>query len=230
MRALFANPILRASTRIFANSDDNLGKPKITPMNQLPDAEAHRHADHPINPLFIRRWSPRAMSGEPLSESELLTIFEAARWAPSTYNEQEWRFLYARRDTPQWPLFFDLLMEANQVWCKNAAVLVVVLARKTFTKNGKPNPVHLFDSGSSWENAALQAATMGLVAHGMAGFDFEKAASSLGVPVEYAVAAMFALGRPGDPSQLPEQLQHAEVPSGRRPVQQSICEGVFAFS
>jgi nitroreductase len=74
-------------------------------MSQLPKAEDFRKADYPIEPLFVRRWSPRAMSGEPITEREMLTLFEAARWAPSTYNEQEWRFLYARRDTPQWPPF-----------------------------------------------------------------------------------------------------------------------------
>ncbi len=199
-------------------------------MSQLPKAEDHRTAEHPIEPLFIRRWSPRAMSGEPLTEAELLTIFEAARWAPSTYNEQEWRFLYARRETPQWPLLFDLLMEANQAWCKNAAVLVVALARKTFARNGKPNPVHIFDVGSAWENAALQATAMGLAAHGMAGFDFEKARTALKVPEQYAVAAMFALGRPGDPAALPDQIRAMEAPSGRRPVRESICEGAFAFT
>jgi len=170
------------------------------------------------------------MSGEPLSEAELLTIFEAARWAPSTYNEQEWRFLYARRETPQWPLLFGLLFEANQAWCEKAAVLVVVLARKTFARNGKPNAVHLFDVGSAWENAALQATAMGLVSHGMAGFDFEKARTALHVPEEYAVAAMFALGRPGDPADLPGPMREMEVPSGRRPVRESICEGAFSFS
>jgi len=169
------------------------------------------------------------MSGEALSQEDLLTLFEAARWAPSTYNEQEWRFLYARRDTPQWTAFFDLLMEANQAWCKNAAVLVVVLAHKVFAKNGKPNPVHLFDCGSAWENLALQATAMGIVSHGMAGFDFEKARTALGVPDDYAVAAMFALGRPGDPADLPEKMREIEKPSGRRPVAASVCEGSFAF-
>src|SRR6185436_18316236 len=91
-------------------------------MNSIPNPTSIRKPDYPIDPLFLRRWSPRAMSGEPLTERELMTLFEAARWAPSTYNEQEWRFLYARRDTPHWSLFFNLLMEANQVWCKNAAV------------------------------------------------------------------------------------------------------------
>lgn len=198
-------------------------------MNQLPNPDDHRTPEYPIEPLFFRRWSPRAMNGESLSEDELLRLFEAARWAPSTYNEQEWRFLYARRDSQHWSLFFDLLMEANQVWCKNAAVLVVVLARKTFTRNNKPNPVHLFDAGSAWENLALQASTMGLIAHGMAGFDFEKARTALNVPDVFDVAAMFALGRAGNPDDLPAELREREVPSGRRPVRESICEGPFAF-
>ncbi len=198
-------------------------------MSRLPNAEDHRKPEYPIEPIFVRRWSPRAMTGEPLSEKELFTLFEAARWAPSTYNEQEWRFLYARRDTPHWQSFFDLLMEANQAWCKNAAVLVVVLARKTFTRNGKPNPVHLFDTGSAWENLALQATAMGIVSHGMAGFDFDKARTTLRVPDEYAVAAMFALGRPGDPDKLPQELRERETITQRRPVRESICEGAFAF-
>lgn len=169
------------------------------------------------------------MTGEPLTETELFTLFEAARWAPSTYNEQEWRFLYARRDSRHWLHFFDLLVEGNQVWCKNAAVLVVVLARKTFSRNEKHNPVHLFDAGSAWENLALQATVMGIVAHGMQGFDFERARTSLNVPDNFAVAAMFALGRPGKLEDLPEEVRKREVPSGRRKIQESICEGPFAF-
>ena len=195
----------------------------------LPNPEEHRRAEYPIEPIFIRRWSPRAMSGAALTQEELLRVFEAARWAPSTYNEQEWRFLYARRDTPQWPLFFELLGEPNQAWCKNAGVLIVVLARKTFTRNGKPNPVHLYDAGSAWQNLALQATAMGLVSHGMAGFDFEKARADLRVPDEFAVAAMIALGRPGDPAELPDAMRAIETPSDRRPVSESICEGPFAF-
>src|SRR5215211_1318470 len=183
----------------------------------------HRKPDYPVEKLFVARWSPRAMTGEPLTQLEINTLFEAARWAPSTYNEQEWRFLYARRDTPHWQTFFDLLVEGNQAWCKRAAVLVVVLARKTFTRNNKPNSVHIFDVGSAWENIALQATVMGLVAHGMAGFDFEKARSSLQVPEHFAVAAMFALGRPGSLEDLPADYREDEVPTGRRPVRQSIC-------
>lgn len=199
-------------------------------MSKLPNPEEFRKPEYPIERLFIRRWSPRAMSGEPLTEQELLTVFEAARWAPSTYNEQEWRFLYARRESTHWQTFFDLLMDANKAWCRNAAVLTVVLARKTFTKTGKPNPVHIFDTGSAWENLALQATAMGIVSHGMAGFDFERAKSALKVPEEFAVVAMFALGRPGDPDQLPPELREREQITSRRPVRESICEGPFQFN
>jgi nitroreductase len=199
-------------------------------MSQAAIPGSPRKADHPIEPLFLRRWSPRAMSGESLTEEELRRLFEAARWAPSTYNEQEWRFLYARRDTPHWPLFFDLLAEGNKAWCHRAAVLVVVLAKKVFTRNNQPNPVHLFDSGAAWENLALQATAMGLAAHGMAGFDFDKARRVLRVPDQYAVAAMCALGRHGKPEDLPPPLRELEKPSSRRPISESICEGPFALA
>ena len=159
----------------------------------------------------------------------MLSLFEAARWAPSTYNEQEWRFLYARRDTPQWPLFFELLVEGNREWCRRAALLSVVLAHKVFQRNEEPNPVHVFDSGLAYENLALQGAAMGLVVHGMQGFDFEKARTSLSVPDDYAVAAMFAVGRPGNPAELPPELRERETPSPRKPVREIICEGRFAF-
>src|SRR3989440_8779023 len=129
-------------------------------MNKLPKADDSRKAEHPIESIFVRRWSPRAMTGEAISDAEMLTLFEAARWAPSTYNEQEWRFLYARRDTPHWPAFFGLLMEANQVWCAKAAVLMVVLSHKVFTRDGRPNPVHTFDTGAAFENLALQGTAM----------------------------------------------------------------------
>ncbi len=199
-------------------------------MSQLPDAAKTRLPDHAIEPLFYRRWSPRAMTGEPISEEEMLTLFEAARWAPSSFNEQEWRFVYALRDTSHWPALFGLLVKDNQVWCQHAAMLVVILSHKVFTKNGQPNPVHLFDCGNAFENLALQGTAMGLVVHGMAGFDFESAHSELKVPDDYAIAAMFAVGRPGDPDKLPEKLRQVEAPSGRRPVKESIQEGPYITS
>lgn len=198
-------------------------------MNPLLKVEHHRKPDHPIESIFVRRWSPRAMSGEPLTETEILTLFEAARWAPSTYNEQEWRFLYARRDTPQWPLFFDLLVEANQTWCRRAGLLCVITAHKVFGRSGKPNPVHVFDSGLAFENLALQGTAMGLLIHGMQGFDFEKARTALNIPDDYAVSAMFAAGKPGDVNDLPPELREREKPSPRKPVSEIICEGRFSF-
>jgi nitroreductase len=195
----------------------------------LPDPRQHRHPDHPIESIFIARWSPRAMSGEPVAEADLMRLFEAARWAPSTFNEQEWRYLFARRESPHWETFFGLLGPPNQVWCRNAGALMVVLSKKTFTLNGKPNPVHTFDAGASFENLALQGTSMGLVVHGMAGFDREKARRDLNVPEDFAVEAMVAVGQPGEPDDLPEQLREREVPSGRKKIDEFAREGVFSF-
>jgi nitroreductase len=198
-------------------------------MGQLPDPLKHRKADHSIEQIFLRRWSPRAMSEKPVTDTELKRLFEAARWAPSTYNEQEWRYLYARRDSAHWKTFFNLLMEANQAWCKDAAVLVVVLSKKTFTHSGKPNPVHTFDSGASWMSLALQGTIMNMVTHGMAGFDRDKARKDLNVPDDFAVEAMIAIGHPGDPDKLPPQLREREVPSDRKKIEEFAREGPFAF-
>jgi Nitroreductase len=198
-------------------------------MSTLPRPEDHRTADHPIEPVILRRWSPRAMSGEPLEDREIRMLFEAARWAPSSYNEQEWRFLYARRDTPQWRTFFDLLVEGNQAWCHRAALLVLIAAKRTFTLNGKPNSVHLFDCGCAFENLAIQGTAMGLIVHAMAGYDPDKARISLRLPDDYVPAAMFAAGRPGNPEELPEGFRETEIPSGRKSLEEITCEGPFAW-
>ena len=177
----------------------------------------------------MRRWSPRSMSGEPLSEKEIHTLFEAARWAPSTYNEQEWRFLYARRDTPQWSTFFNLLVEGNRAWCHNAGLLSVVVAHKVFQRNGQPNPVHIFDAGLAYENLALQGAAMGLVVHAMQGFDFEAARKALVIPEDYAVAAMFAVGHPGNPNEMTPELRQREIPSPRQAGPRDNLRGAICF-
>jgi nitroreductase len=199
-------------------------------MPNRSDPLAHRSADHPIEPLFLKRWSPRAMSGAAISDADLARCFEAARWAPSTYNEQEWRFLTAHRDGPHWDNFFGLLMEANQVWCEHAAVLVVVLSHKVFQRNGKPNPVHTLDTGIAVGYLLLQASEIGLVGHGMAGFDRGRARATLTVPDDFQVEAMIALGQPGNPDDLPPDLRAREVPSGRRPIADFVREGHFAFT
>jgi nitroreductase len=188
-----------------------------------------RKADHPIDNLFLDRWSPRAMSGETVSQEELMVLFEAARWAPSSYNNQPWRFLYAHRDTEHWQTFFDLLVEFNQSWAKNAGVLVLFISKNTFDMNGEPSVTHSFDTGAAWENLALQGWTSGLVVHGMQGFDFERARTALNIPEGFHVNAMAAIGKPGDISALPEGLKERELPSDRRKLDQTICEGPFCF-
>ncbi|MBW7904211.1 MAG: nitroreductase family protein [Phycisphaerae bacterium] len=198
-------------------------------VGKLPNAADHRVADHAIEPIFVNRWSPRAMNGQPVRQEELNRLFEAARWAPSTYNEQEWRFLYAHRAGPHWPTFMSLLAEANQAWCRNAGVLIVVLSCKVFSRNGNPNPVHTFDAGLASMSLMLQGSHMGLVTHGMAGFDRDKARQALNVPDNYAVEAMIAIGRPGDPDLLPPGMREIEKPSGRKPIGEISREGAFAF-
>lgn len=186
-----------------------------------------RKAEHPVDNIFVDRWSPRAMSGAQMPEKDLLVLFEAARWAPSSYNNQPWRMLYARRDTPNWDLFFSLLMDVNQSWCKNASALVVIVSKTTFDHNGKPSQTHSFDTGAAWENMALQGHLKGYVVHGMQGFDYGRAKTELAIPDGYAVEAMVAVGYPGDPEQLPEATRKREFPNDRRPLAQTICEGKF---
>jgi nitroreductase len=169
------------------------------------------------------------MTAESITDVELSTLFEAARWAPSTYNEQEWRFLYARRDTANFQVFTQLLMAANQVWCKNAAVLMVLLSHKVFQRNGNPNPVHSLDAGAAMENLMLQGSVMDLVVHGMAGFDRDKARRDLAVPDDYDLEAMIAVGRPGQLESLSEELRSREVPSQRMAIKDFAREGKFQF-
>lgn len=167
------------------------------------------------------------MSGETITDAELFTLLEAARWAPSSYNGQPWRIVYARRDTPHWPRLFALLVPFNQEWCVRASALLVFISRGTFEHNGKPNSTHAFDTGAAWENLALQGSLMGLVVHGMVGFDAARAAADLGVPEGFHVQAMAAIGRPGRRDDLPQPLREREAPSTRKPVRELAFEGRF---
>ena len=167
------------------------------------------------------------MSGEEISEEELMRLFEAARWAPSSFNTQQWRALYAHRGTEHWQTFFDLLVDANKAWAKNAAVLVVFVSRRNFDHNDEPSVTHSYDCGAAWENFALQGFHQGLVVHGMEGFDYDRARKELRVPDEFQVEAMAAVGRPGPKELLPEKLQARESPNDRRKLSQSVFEGPF---
>jgi len=167
------------------------------------------------------------MTGEPISDDDLMTLFEAARRAPSSYNEQPWRFVYAKRDTAQWNPLFSLLSEWNQGWVVNASAIVLIVSKKTFAKNGSPNGTHSFDTGSAWMSLALQGASMGLVTHGMSGFDAPRAVTELGVPEDFFIDAMCAIGHLAEKEVLADALQEMEVPSLRRPLDEFVMHGTF---
>lgn len=187
----------------------------------------HRQPEFPVEPLFPERWSPRAMSGAHIEKATLMTLFEAARWAPSSNNAQPWRFVYVLRGTAAWPRFLALLTPRNQSWCAQAGALVLIASQRELEGSGKPNRTHSFDTGSAWMSLALQASLLGLIAHGMAGFDYGAAGELAGVPDGYAVEAMCALGYPGPVANLPEELRAREVPSTRRPVSAFAFEARF---
>ena len=187
-----------------------------------------RRPDFEIDPIFLNRWSPRSMSGDEISQEVLFSLFEAARWAPSSNNNQPWRFIYARRNTARWPVFFDLLTEQNKIWAKNAAVLIVVVSKKTFDYNERPARTHSYDAGAAWENFALQGSLKALVVHGMQGFDYDRARTALNIPDVFQVEAMIAVGLPGRKEELPQALQEREMPSPRKNLSEIVMEGSFA--
>lgn len=180
-----------------------------------------------INNIILNRWSPRAMTGEELTNDELMSLFEAARWAPSSFNNQPWRFIYAKKGTEHWDRLFNLMVDFNKGWTKDAAALVVVISSKNFEYNGKPSITHQFDAGAAWENLALEATSRGLVAHAMQGFDYEKARKELDVPDTYDVMAMIAIGKRAPKERLPAKLQEREFPSNRKPLHEIVMEGRF---
>lgn len=198
----------------------------------LPVASNGRVADHPIDPLFLERWSPRAFAPDEISEAELLTCFEAARWAPSSHNSQPWRFVYAFRRSREWESFLAPLSEFNQGWAKDAAALVTVLSKTTMLRPGAseetPAYNHSFDAGAAWASFALQAALNGWKTHCMAITDRDLCAHNLAVPGGYQVEATIAIGRIGDRVQLPTPLQEREMPSSRNPLSQFVSEGRFS--
>jgi nitroreductase len=188
---------------------------------------------HPINPLFTSRWSPRAFADDVIDEATLNTFFEAARWAPSGFNTQPWRFVFARRDTPAWAPIFETLSVYNQGWAARASALVVVLSRTVWLPPGKtelqPVTSHSFDTGAAWASLAFQATLSGWHTHGIGGFDKDALRANLKVPADHALEAVIAIGKLGDKSLLPEALQARETPNQRRPLAEIVAEGTFAF-
>ena len=190
-----------------------------------------RVADYPIDPQFLGRWSPRAFTGEKIPESELHSLFEAARWAPSSFNLQPWRFFYALHGTPEFDTFLGLLSEFNQTWAKNAGALVIIASQTKSLLPGGDKPVstrtHSFDTGAAWALFALEAHLRGWATHAMGGFDVEGTVPTLNLPEDYRPEAAVAVGRKGDPATLPEGLRAREMPNGRNPQSQFTFQGGF---
>jgi nitroreductase len=186
-----------------------------------------RKTEYPVNELILNRWSARSFSQEPISQTELMTIFDAARWAQNSFDNQPWRFIYARNGTEPWQTFLNLLVAANKVWAQHARVLVLVLSKKTFDYDGRPSVTHSFDTGAAAQNMALQAASMNIVCHGMEGFDYDGARAVFKIPHDYQVEAMFALGKIGKKEDLPEKIRERETPSNRKPIKEVVFEGNF---
>ncbi len=189
-----------------------------------------RTTPNPVEELFLQRWSPRAFDGSPVADADLKTLFDAARWAPSAFNYQPWRLLYAKRGDIYWQRFLDLLLPFNAGWAQHASALVFILSDTLIAPAGgeaRPSHSHSFDTGAAWALLALQAIRLGYHAHGMTGVDFERARTELRVPDRYRIEAAVAVGRIGDASALPESLQAREHPSDRHPIEHFAFAGDF---
>ena len=187
-----------------------------------------RHQANPrIASLIVERWSPRSFDGSEIPQEDLDAIFEAAGWAPSAFNIQPWKFLYARRDDANWERFLSLLVDFNQSWARHAAVLVFVVSQRMQGRGEKrsENYSHSFDAGAAWATMALQATAMGYHAHGMTGINVDKAVEELGIAADHKLEAAVAIGRRGPVANLPEGLREREAPSGRKELEEITVAG-----
>ncbi|MFB6158161.1 MAG: nitroreductase family protein [Candidatus Nanohalobium sp.] len=188
------------------------------------DVEGFREPGKNIDPLFVNRWSPRAL-GREMEKEDLEALFEAARWAPSSYNNQSWRFIYATHEDEEWEDFCNLLSDFNREWAEKGYALIVIVSKTSFDHNGEFSRTHSFDVGAAWENLALEAARRDLIAHGMQGFDYEEAEEELGVPEGFEVEAMVAVGSKEDESKLDEDFR--VEPNGRKDLDEIVFQGSF---
>ncbi|WP_042162653.1 nitroreductase family protein [Paenibacillus gorillae] len=187
--------------------------------------QSYRNAEHGVSSLFLNRWSPRAFDSRKVADEDLNAILEAAHWAPSSYNDQPWRFVVAKTDE-QLAVFHQFLGEFNQIWATKAPVLVLV-ASDTKRENGDPNGAHAFDAGTAWGYLALEATLKGLAAHAIGGFDRQQAKAALNLPEQFELHAVIAIGYQGDKSSLPAPIQEREVPSGRKALSEVVIEGSY---
>ncbi len=173
----------------------------------------------PINETIADRWSPRAFdAAKPVSQQQIIALLEAARWAPSSYNDQPWRFIVCdKTSNPKaWQLAFDCLAPSNQTWVKDAPLLLLGCANTILDVNQQANRFAQYDTGAAAENLCLQAAHLGLMAHQMGGFNAEIAREKFVIPTQYTLMAMLAVGYAGDPNNLPDDLKARELAERKR--------------
>lgn len=179
-----------------------------------------------VLPIFHSRWSPRSFSDREVSRADLAKVFEAARWAASSYNEQPWRFLVGMRNSTAYKKIFDSLMPVNQLWAVSAPVLILGATKTRFSHSDSPNRVALYDLGAAASYLTLQAAALGIATHQMAGFDVDAARKAFEIPDDYLLGAVIALGYQGEPAALPnEQFLAQEVAPRQR---KSMKDFVFS--
>lgn len=190
-----------------------------------------RTADHPIEPILLERWSPRAYDATPMPQSDLLTILEAGRWAPSAFNVQPWRFLYAHRTDAHWPAFFSVLNSENQRWAGEASAVIFLISDRIMPADeARPEKVshyNSFDAGAAWMQIALQATALGYAAHAMAGLVLGRGVEVLCLPNRFRLEIGITIGRAADANRLPDDLRQREVPSDRFPLDQISNPGPF---
>ncbi len=184
--------------------------------------------DHPVNDHIKARWSPRAFDSRSVEEEKIYSIMEAARWAPSAFNEQPWRFLVGRKGTSTYDLILSTLVEWNQQWASGAPLLVLNVGKKTFTHNGKQNVTFKYDLGQAVAFMTVEIVNQGLVSHQMSGFDPDKASDILEIPDDYQPVSVTAIGYHGDIKNLPDSFQELEVkPRVRNTLEEMVFNDKF---
>ena len=180
--------------------------------------------DYPVHDLIQNRWSPRAFSDNPVSPETLRSLFEAARWAPSSSNEQPWAFIVGTKDDLEThSKILSTLVEFNQGWAKHAPVLAIAVSQMEFTRNKTPNRNAFYDTGAAVAHLTAEATSRGLFVHQMAGFDPQKAIEVFHIPKGWEPIAVFAIGYPGDPNALPDKLRERELaPRSRKPISEFV--------
>lgn len=192
---------------------------KLNEVKHAPSVEG-------VLPVFHKRWSPRSFDDRAIPLADLAKIFEAARWAASSYNEQPWRFMVGSKGSEAYQKIFDSLMPFNQLWAKSAPVLILGVAKTKFSHNDSPNRVALYDLGAAASYITLQAAALGIATHQMGGFDADNALKAFSIPEDYICGSVIALGYQGEPDALPnEQFRSQETAPRTR---KSLNEFVFS--